>query len=260
MQSSNLDLISKPFPCYTQGNPIYDFMIEGMKEKVNQYSRPQGIVCLVEAAAKYYSIILRREIDAMTEVMTIPGYKTALTIYCCSFLKKRCTIIALEPLNPEWMTIMENDGFKVKTFPVEIKEDDQIKEFEEALSQAELFIVPNAGIITGKPLKFEKLEYFASLIKKNEKLRVISDEGLNGYCNNESYTPLCSFPGMEDRVSTLVSADAEFEAEGTNISFFITNKEEVDHLFAYQIWNFFSPSSIAMVRKIKVLMPLVCCI
>lgn len=204
---------------------------------------------LVEAAAKYYSPILKRDIDAMTEIVTVPGYKTGLTIYLCSLITKKATVILFEPCNPDWVKILEKDGFSTKIFPINL--ENKKEEFEKTVEEAELMIVPNAGIVDGRPLGMGVLEYFASIIQKNEKLKVVSDESLHGYCEPDRYVPLSSLPGMEDRVLTMMSGDAEFYSEGTNMAWFIGSKSEIDLLFSYEIWNYFSACSIAMYALAK---------
>ena len=91
--------------------------------------------------------------------MVAPGFKTAFSNHCNTFLTHGTSVVLLGACSPVFKNYLDFSNFESKCFSVDaLKEGSQeYKDLEVALSKGELLVVSNAGSLTGEPLSLENL-------------------------------------------------------------------------------------------------------
>ena len=181
----------KGFPDYQSVPYINEKITETLNEStclIHQYTRSPGHLRLVNGIAKCYSHLVKREINALSEVLITNGAYGSLFNAISSFVKAGDEVIIIEPFYDCYSPISAIAGAKCVFVPLRPKSKVtdgptssadwcwDVKELEAAFtSKTKMIIINTPNNPLGKVYTKEELEKVAELCIKNNTL-CIADE------------------------------------------------------------------------------------
>jgi len=89
--------LGQGFPDWETPSFVKNSMIDAINKDHNQYCRSGGEINLVEALAKFYSPLVGREINPLTEITTSVGATEAIFALTQAVINEGDEVIVLEP-------------------------------------------------------------------------------------------------------------------------------------------------------------------
>ncbi|XP_065182924.1 kynurenine--oxoglutarate transaminase 3-like isoform X2 [Sycon ciliatum] len=191
---------------------------------LNQYTRSQGHLRLVNALAKLYSPVYGWEVNPLTEIIvSVGGYGSLF--YCIqSFINPGDEVVMVEPFFDCYDPMVRMAGGTPKGLPLVMKPgatssaDFQLdlKMLEEAFTEkTKMFIFNTPHNPTGKIFSRSELEQIAAMCVKHDVL-CLSDEVYEWlvYDTSPPHIKIATLPGMRERTLTVGSAGKTFSATG----------------------------------------------
>ncbi|XP_074607029.1 kynurenine--oxoglutarate transaminase 3-like isoform X1 [Acropora palmata] len=210
---------------------------------VNQYTRSQGHPRLVSVLGKLYTILMKREIDPLSEILITGGAYESLFCAFQSFLNPGDEVIIIEPFFDCYVPQISFAGGVPKFVPIRAKENatstkDWVLDKEELESafnentRAIIFNTPHNP--TGKVFSLEELQLIADLCIKYNVL-CISDEVYEWLVyDGAEHIRIATLPGMWERTVTIGSAGKTFSVTGWKLGWSIAPKELIKNIQTVQ--------------------------
>lgn len=231
-QKYNAVNLGQGFPNYDGPTFILDAAKKALDSGLNQYTRSQGHVRLVNALANFYSPKFERKINPLTEILTTVGASEALFATISALVNPGDEVILVEPFFDIYYGAVEMSGAVPKYLPMkreatssqggiassaEWKIDP--KDLEKVLTdRSKLLILNTPHNPTGKVLKRDELEAIAEVVKKHPQLIVISDEVYEFMTyDGVEHERIAKVPGMWERTVTISSAGKTFSSTGWKV-------------------------------------------
>ena len=92
--------LGQGFPSFAPPAFLLDAACEAVRAGFNQYTRPGGHPELVQALAGFYTPLLGRHLDPMTEVVTCNGAQEGIFVCISSFCSEGDEVVSIEPYAP----------------------------------------------------------------------------------------------------------------------------------------------------------------
>jgi len=229
--------LGQGFPDWSPPSFVRDAAVEAIMKGTNQYTRTAGHLPLARTLAARYRMHLEREVRAETEVAVTVGASQALYVSLQSLLEQGDEVLLMEPFFDLYMGQILLAGGKPVFVPLEPTEEGEwkidMKKVEEKVSKKTRIIVLNSPHNpTGKVFSLAEMEALAEIVRKHERIVVISDEVYKYIIHTppeESQDTLGSaghvhfarLPGMWDRTLTISSAGKTFSVTGWQVGWII---------------------------------------
>lgn len=193
---------------------------------------------LANGIAKCYSTLLKREINALNEVLVTVGAYGSLFNALSSFLDEGDEMIIIEPFYDCYAPMGVIAGAKCKFVALKPKANSSgakltssadwswdEAELEQAFtSKTKLIVINTPNNPLGKIYTQQELEKIAQLCIKHNTL-CIADEVYEHITYDRKHTRIATLPGMWERTVTIGSAGKAFSSTGAKIGWTIGPKE-----------------------------------
>ncbi|XP_065828920.1 kynurenine--oxoglutarate transaminase 3 isoform X2 [Oscarella lobularis] len=201
-----------------------------MIDSLNQYTRSKGHGRLVQAIAKYYSPLHKKEIDPMNNILVTVGAYGALYCGINSLVDSGDEVVVIEPFFDSYLPCIKAAGGIPKCVPLRPKskevllsadltlDPDELAAAFSSKTKAVLLNTPNNP--TGKVFERKELEMIADLCKKHDAI-CVSDEVYEYLVYEGEHIRIATLPGMWERTLTIGSAGKAFSVTGWKIGWTI---------------------------------------
>ncbi|KAL4219671.1 Kynurenine--oxoglutarate transaminase 3 [Mactra antiquata] len=207
----------------------------------HQYTRSYGQPHLVNTLAKLYSPILKRDINAMNEVMISVGAFGVLFSSIQGLVNPGDEVIIIEPYfdcyepmvrvaggTPVFIPLRPKKTEGVVTSNDWVLDKDELASKFNSKTKAIIFNNPNNPV--GKVYKQDELEMVADLCKKYD-VACIADEVYEWMIyENNKHIKIATLPGMWERTITIGSAGKTFSATGWKLGWGIGPENLIEAL------------------------------
>lgn len=236
---------------------------------VDQYTRSQGHPRLVTALGKLYTMLMKREIDPLSEILVTGGAYESLFCSFQGLVDPGDEVILIEPYFDCYIPQISTAGGIPKFVPLRPKENatttkDWIldkDELESAFSEKTRAIVINTPHNpVGKVFSMEELQMIADLCKKYNVI-CISDEVYEWLVyGGVHHIRIATLPGMWERTITIGSAGKTFSITGWKLGWSIGPKELIKNLQTMQsqvTYTLATPTQEALAQAFEHEIPLI---
>ncbi|EKX31760.1 hypothetical protein GUITHDRAFT_159025 [Guillardia theta CCMP2712] len=218
--------LGQGFPDWSPPSFVRDAAVEAIMKGTNQYTRTAGHLPLARTLAARYRMHLEREVRAETEVAVTVGASQALYVSLQSLLEQGDEVLLMEPFFDLYMGQILLAGGKPVFVPLEPTEEGEwkidMKKVEEKVSKKTRIIVLNSPHNpTGKVFSLAEMEALAEIVRKHERIVVISDEVYKDTLGSAGHVHFARLPGMWDRTLTISSAGKTFSVTGWQVGWII---------------------------------------
>ncbi|XP_020603611.1 kynurenine--oxoglutarate transaminase 3-like isoform X2 [Orbicella faveolata] len=210
---------------------------------VDQYTRSQGHPRLITALGKLYTMLMKREIDPLSEILVTGGAYESLYCSFQGLIDPGDEVILIEPYFDCYFPQISVAGGIPKFVPLRPKENatstkDWVldkEELESTFSEKTRAIVINTPHNpVGKVFSMDELQLIADLCKKYNVI-CISDEVYEWLVyGGEHHIRIATLPGMWERTITIGSAGKTFSITGWKLGWSIGPKELIKNLQTVQ--------------------------
>lgn len=223
---------------------------------LQQYTRSEGHVRLVNALAKYYQPQLNREINPMTEILTTVGATEAIYASIQAFVNPGDEVILMQPFYDSYpASVLMSGGTpkfvsllppKTSNTSSETKASDwklDMTELKASITpKTKMLIVNNPHNPLGKVFSKSELQEIADIAIKND-LIVIADEVYETLVYNNdgatTFQKLASLPGMWERTLSIGSIGKTFGVTGWKIGWITAPAPLIRSIWTVHQWNVF---------------------
>lgn len=233
--------------------PAPDFILSAAQTAIgnhlNQYTRMQGHLRLVNALARFYSPLFDRELDPLNNLLTTIGCTEGLFAACAALLNPGDQAIVFEPFYDVYPADIELPGGTPIYIPLRIPKGKHnsgdwkidLNELESKITpKTRLMILNNPMNVPGKVFTRQELEGLANIAKKYD-LIVLSDEVYEWMVyDNQQHVRIATLPGMFDRTLTFGSAGKSFSVTGWKVGWMIGPKDLRDAVGVIHQFDCFS--------------------
>eukprot|EP00960_Hanusia_phi_P072761 767871-Hanusia_phi.AAC.1 len=173
--------LGQGFPDWSPPPFVRDAAVEAIMKGTNQYTRTAGHLPLARTLAARYSMHLEQEVRAETEVAVTVGASQALYVSLQSLLEEGDEVLLMEPFFDLYLGQILLAGGKPVYVPLEPSESGEwrveMRRVEEKVNERTRVIILNSPHNpTGKVFSMAEMEALAEIVRKNDRLVVISDE------------------------------------------------------------------------------------
>ncbi|KAL3288661.1 hypothetical protein HHI36_003094 [Cryptolaemus montrouzieri] len=195
---------------------------------LHQYSRQFGHLRLVNALAKFYGMLIERDLNPHKEILINGTGCQALFTPIMAHVEEEDEVIIIEPYFDFYETIVKIAGGKCKFIPLRLKETNSQKnaqsscewsldkkELENVFNEkTKMFILNTPNNPLGKVFNLEELTIIADLCKKWNVL-CLADEVYEFFIYSPNqHIRICTLPGMWERTITTTCPGKTFNVTG----------------------------------------------
>lgn len=246
-----------PFFTGTPNLPIPHFFQTSLSNHlslphVHQYTRSYGIPELTSCISKMYSPFFQRKLDAMNEVLIIPGSQAGLFASIQALVNPGEVVIVFEPNEQKYREITKFHQGKVISIPLkeDLGIDYELLEEELSRNNVRLMIISSPQTPIGKIYNRNEINSLQELLKPYPEINILFDA---------SYEKLILDPEVKvssiidnefwKRSVTIFGADKAFMATGINLGWAVGPEEMLKKVrYVHNISTFcmFRPMQLAL--------------
>lgn len=250
--------LGQGFPNFLPPSHVIDNLTRtGEQYLLNQYTRGPGHPPLVNALAQMYNPLLKRELNAMSEIIVTVGAYGALYSAIMGCVSEGDEVIVVEPFFDCYAPMIRMAGGIPKFIQIKPPADASkagttanwaidMEEFDSLFnSKTKAVIINNPNNPLGKVFSLPELEAVANVIKKHD-VMCISDEVYEHliYPGVEMHR-MATIDGMWDRTYTIGSAGKTFSVTGWKLGWCIAPEYLIKNMnYVWQNVCYTSPTPI----------------